>query len=186
MSLRVIIRSVKVCPGSRDVLPDLFKRKNLALLFAVDYKLSFKNSSCFDATGLYPTNLQRCSDCRMQVDAVHRAVLAAFGKYLYAVGAFGDIDMDLTVFAVHLLFDAHPSTAHLHTMLDAACLDPVLSAYFDAKDWLEAGCQVCNHSAGSVVISRHSPCATLLHATDGGREVIVYFEEYREERIDTL
>lgn len=60
------------------------------------------------------------------------AVLAAFREYLQAATPFTRIEMNLAIFAVHLLFDTHPPVPHIKAVFDAAALEPLLSANLDS------------------------------------------------------
>ena len=77
----------------------------------------------------------------MKTLAVFGTVFAAFAVYLYALRALAEIHMDLTILAIHLVLDAHGPIAVTQTMLDAACLSPMLSTNFDTKLGLDPGKQ---------------------------------------------
>ena len=64
----------------------------------------------------------------MKALPVFCTILAAFREYLYTTGAFAEVNVYLAVLPVNFVLDAHPSTALIKTVLDAASLDPVLSA----------------------------------------------------------
>lgn len=63
----------------------------------------------------------------MQTLAILRAVLPAFGEYLYRLPLVSKIDMDLAVLAIDLLFATDLLRPHqIYAALDAAAFEPGL------------------------------------------------------------
>lgn len=69
----------------------------------------------------------------MKCPSILRAILPTLGKDLYAVVPLTQIDMNLAVFAIDFLLNAHSAMAHVKTVLDTASFEPCLPAHFDSK-----------------------------------------------------
>lgn len=69
----------------------------------------------------------------MKCFPILRAVLPTLGKDLDAIVPFAKVDMDLAVFAINFLLDAHSAMAHIQAVLNAASFEPCLPAHFDSQ-----------------------------------------------------
>lgn len=69
--------------------------------------------------------------------AILSAVLGTFGEDLDTIAAFTQVDMDLTVLAIHLGLTAYSARAHVDAVLDTAALEPVLAADLGSEKWLD-------------------------------------------------
>jgi hypothetical protein len=99
------------------------------------------------------------------------AVFAALGEDLDVGVWLLHVDVDLAVLAVHLLLAADAAGAHVEAVLDAATLEPCLTADLGTKLWLD----LLQH----VTKSKRLCIAQLTQGTQGNLEVVLDPEDIR-------
>ena len=68
-----------------------------------------------------------------QATSIFSAVLATLGENLNHVPGLAQIDMNLTIFAIHLGLNTHRPVPHVDTMLDTTAFKPLLPPNFDTQ-----------------------------------------------------